>query len=342
MMRPRLQAERRITAHVWHALLGACLALSPLGVDAEWQPRVDMLFPHQAHRAEVARGRIYVLGGRNGRGNLVHEIEMYDPGADTWSHVGDMPSPRSIFGAAVWNDAIYVFGGNGAPLANLKSVVERYDPETGSWTRLTDMPIGRSAHSAQVVGDKIYVVGDSERVDRYDPATDTWSRVADIPTFGIHFPTASVNGKLYVFAGGDEADHVYQYDPAADRWRERAPRPTGRGVALSTVVGGQVYVIGGFLHAPNAGPRVVEIYDPEDDSWRTGPSTANNHGHGAAVNINGVIYALAGEVLLGAVQRVSQEVEAWDTGIRTVSPGSATALTTWGAIRERHRADASG
>ena len=111
---------------------------------------------------------------------------------------------------------------------------------------------------------------------------------------------------------------------------------------MSTVVGGQVYVIGGFLHAPNAGPRVVEIYDPEDDSWRTGPSTANNHGHGAAVNINGVIYALAGEVLLGAVQRVSQEVEAWDTGIRTVSPGSATALTTWGAIRERHRADASG
>jgi|ABEF01.1.fsa_nt_gi N-acetylneuraminic acid mutarotase len=77
-----------------------------------------MLFFHPAHQAEVVKSKIYVLGGRESGRVLTHEVEMYDPKTDTWSHVSDMPNPRSIFATTVWDDAIYVFGGNGLPIAD--------------------------------------------------------------------------------------------------------------------------------------------------------------------------------------------------------------------------------
>ena len=315
----------------------ACLAVFASVAGANWSPRAAPLFPRGVHQAVVVDSKIYVLGGRNGGGPLTPQVEMYDPRTDAWLHVADMPSPRSIFAAAVWKDQIYVFGGNGRPLADLEAVVERYDPSTGGWMRLSDMPVRRSGHAAETIGDAIYIVGDGERVDRYDPTTDTWARVRDMPA-AFSSGTAVVDGRLYAF--GDFLDHnrVYEYDPVADRWREGSPMPTPRVAPYAVAVGAEIYVIGGSRGlgaALEITRRTVEIHDPETDAWRAGPSTAVPHDQGTSAVVNGVIYVIGGHRLPGPA-RLRPGVEAWDTGIRAVSPGARTVLATWGDLRREY------
>jgi len=48
-----------------------------------------MNFERQRHAACVFDGKILVVGGVNGAGDIIHEIECYDPTKDTWRIIGN-------------------------------------------------------------------------------------------------------------------------------------------------------------------------------------------------------------------------------------------------------------
>ena len=119
------------------------------------------------HIASIADdGKIYVIGGRqtgNFPGANVDANEVYDVKSDTWDSLQQMPTKRSGLAAALFNDSIYVFGGENPFNENEPSKTfdntEIYDPKNDIWTLGSPLPTARHGHVALTVYDKIYVIG---------------------------------------------------------------------------------------------------------------------------------------------------------------------------------------
>ena len=89
------------------------------------------------------------------------DVDVYDPVADTWSSGPPIP-PRGTHGAAVYRDAIYIFGGESQQRGTVLSGVLRLDPGSDAWTQLdAALPTARSYARAVPFGDGVLVVGGS-------------------------------------------------------------------------------------------------------------------------------------------------------------------------------------
>jgi N-acetylneuraminic acid mutarotase len=89
-------------------------------------------------------------------------VEAYDPASDSWSAPrARMPTPRSGGGWGVYNDKIYIGGGELRDDRMLGAVkaLEAYDPARNLWTSLPPMPISRHGCSAGFIGTKLHFVG---------------------------------------------------------------------------------------------------------------------------------------------------------------------------------------
>ena len=112
--------------------------------------------------AGAIAGRIYAVSGRERPRYDLQTVEEYNPAARAWSERAPMPSGRSG-AAAVLNNRLYVFGGEGNednPLGTFNQV-EFYDPAKNTWTKLAPMPLPRHALAAVAVGSRIYLPGGS-------------------------------------------------------------------------------------------------------------------------------------------------------------------------------------
>jgi N-acetylneuraminic acid mutarotase len=129
-----------------------------------WSTKSPMPTPRH-HIASIADdGKIYVIGGRqtgNFPGQNVESNEVYDVKSDTWSLLQQMPTKRSGLATAIFNDSIYVFGGEdpfNEPAQTFDNT-EIYHPKNDIWTLGSSLPTARHGHVALTVFDKIYVIG---------------------------------------------------------------------------------------------------------------------------------------------------------------------------------------
>ena len=88
-------------------------------------------------------GKFYVFGGRQCGSNTAcegrSEVQIYDPGSDSWSFGSPMPEGCSGMGSGVvLNGRIYVIGGEGSPCSG--TAVQEDNPLADSWRFATDMP----------------------------------------------------------------------------------------------------------------------------------------------------------------------------------------------------------
>jgi len=117
--------------------------------------------PRMSPTVESVGSRVYVLGGSvNGRPRS--EIFALDPEEGTWSTAGSLEVPRRDAASAVYDGAIYLFGGLSSDETYLSSAV-RYDPATGAVESLPDLPTGKAWAGAAVDGGRAYVVGGAHR-----------------------------------------------------------------------------------------------------------------------------------------------------------------------------------
>lgn len=284
--------------------------------------------------AAAQNGRLYAVGGTVGvRSAVLHNrivhvvlatVEEYDPAADTWTSMAQLPTARAGVGlVAAANGKIYAIGGavnrrrgvDAPPIFAPSAAVEEYDPATNIWTSKAAMPTARSVLGvAAAANGKIYAIGGSvivtqgtefptfgpaSTVEEYDPATNTWATRTPMPTArsGLGVVAAS-NGRLYAVGGSDVASvlpTVEEYDPATNRWAVKAAMPTARTeFGLAAAADGAIYAVAG-----NANGRpltVMETYDPTTNVWaaRAHPPTARN-ALGFATAGNGRMYAVGGQ-----------------------------------------------
>ena len=146
------------------------------------------------YAAGAINGKIYICGGfMLGTGNTDSLIE-YDISTGTFTTKTAMSGARQQHAAAVYNNKLYVMGGNGTGTSLIV-----YDPTLNSWATKADMPASRYSLSAVTLGSYIYAVGGSDGVGltntvfRYDPAIDTWSTVTPMDTARADFGLGVAN-----------------------------------------------------------------------------------------------------------------------------------------------------
>lgn len=145
-----------------------------------WTNRSPMPTTRNHAMAGAVNGKIYVLGGRLGAGNIpvttnIDTVEEYDPAANLWGPVKErMPQVRSGGGWATCNGKIYVGGGEWITrefYAALKAL-DAYDPATNTWETLTPLPGAVHGNAMGCIGNKLHTVSGKMRAGGGpDPAT---------------------------------------------------------------------------------------------------------------------------------------------------------------------------
>lgn len=121
----------------------------------------------------IYNDKLYVLGGRlsGGPGGIfapmIPESNVYDFTTETWSSLGsssDIPTPRAGYGVALFNNEIFVIGGEGMHPDGYNTqwnTVEAFNPSTNLWETKTSLNNSRHGIQAIVSGNGIIVLSGS-------------------------------------------------------------------------------------------------------------------------------------------------------------------------------------
>jgi N-acetylneuraminic acid mutarotase len=173
-----------------------------------WTERAPMPTARGALSVAVHDGKLYAIGGYEGRANSA-AVEVYDPVRNAWTSRAPLPTPRDHLAAATAAGKIYAVGGRlkGDYHRNL-AVTEVYDPHNDRWSKAADLPTPRSGITAVEAGGRLYVFG-GEGADgtfphneSYDPSQNAWKSMAPMPTARHGLGSAVVDGRIYVIGGG--------------------------------------------------------------------------------------------------------------------------------------------
>jgi hypothetical protein len=154
--------------------------------------------------AVALSGRVYVLGGYDGRAPLDSVLATSDGG--NFTQVTTLPAPARYMAVAALDGKIFAFGGEPAN-GGSSDAIQEVDPGTGSARVIGHLPQSTSHAAAAVLGGRIYVLGGeangvaSDRAWRFDPATGKVSPAARLP-FPVAGGAATVVGSTAYLIGG--------------------------------------------------------------------------------------------------------------------------------------------
>lgn len=158
----------------------------------------------------VIDGKIYYAGGLH-NGVAVPWFDVYDPAANTWSMLPDMPESRDHFHAAAVGSRFYAIGGRNTAIDATTTVNDYFDTTTGTWvTGLAPLPTARGGFGVAVLGTEIFVIGGEggghtfNTVEAYDTDANTWRTIFSMPTSRHGIEAAVCNGNIYVADGGTQ------------------------------------------------------------------------------------------------------------------------------------------
>ena len=197
-----------------------------------WRAIAPMPERRMQGAAVAADGAIYIIGGHRGSAKLSREEEIrtvyrYDPAANRYTRVADMPETGIFIVSAWYQGNIWVVPG-----------VERTVKDPGP---------NRDA----------YVWADG--LMKYNPARDRWTKLnLPRPQKATWLITQQAShaalGPRLILAGGGappdrrRSDLVFYFDMDRERFETLGRLPEVRCCATAGVVEGKLYVVGGFYH----------------------------------------------------------------------------------------------
>src|SRR5690606_18501119 len=148
---------------------------------------------------DTLEGKVYSMGGFDGAG-ITAASSVYDPQAQTWSPIADLPEARENPVGGFIDGVFYLNGGwaeDGTPLAS--TVV--YDPASNSWSQAAEAPVAAAASGKAILDGQLYLVGGCQDacgmtdVRRYDPGSDSWETLAEYPEPTSHLACGGLDGQ---------------------------------------------------------------------------------------------------------------------------------------------------
>ncbi|MBU2466124.1 MAG: T9SS type A sorting domain-containing protein, partial [Bacteroidetes bacterium] len=155
----------------------------------------------------------YIIGGLlKGWTEVSSKNEVYDPLTDTWEEMAPIPVPKHNYATVVYNDKIYIFGGdtqNGNNAWVQTATVEVYDPATNTWDTSISLPTVRFNPGIGLINHSIIITGGISGdgavtdVDIFDLVSNSWSQGDSLPLKNVAMGSATLNDKIYIIGGAD-------------------------------------------------------------------------------------------------------------------------------------------
>ena len=156
----------------------------------------------------VHDGKIYYAGGLHD-GGAVSWFDVYDPVADTWTPLPDMPTARDHFHAVTLDGRFWAIGGRNVQINLTTTVNEAFNFSSGLWeTNHAPLPTPRGGFGAAGHGDEVFIIGGEDAsiahhdVEAYNVETNTWRTLGNMPTARHGIQAATCNGGFYIAGGG--------------------------------------------------------------------------------------------------------------------------------------------
>jgi hypothetical protein len=300
---------------------------SASSIEYSWFFREPMQYARGSLGVAAVEGKIYAIGGSSAGSSPTGQpyeminspvgiTEEYDPLTDTWVMKASMPTARTLFAIAPYEDKIYCMGGFGGSTTSLKitGVNEVFDPSSNTWQTRASMPHADEGMRANTVNGKIYVIGGwfSNATRVYDPVTDIWTDKTPMPVRASCYGSVALDNKIYIFSGSGHDTNVDAltqiYDTVSDTWSFGTPLPTQVDYAGAAMIAGnapenrRVCVIGfkGDL-ARSAETKSTDefkiinyVFDLQNNSWTEDLSVPTIRLSCGTAVINETIYAIGG------------------------------------------------
>ncbi len=107
---------------------------------------VAMPTPRTEVASAVLAGKIYVIGGFDGLGRTVANVEVYDPAIRLWAAGPDLPAPRHHMALVTAGNTLYALGGYTG--SGFEPHAEAFAMDVGalSWRPVAPLPEARGGH----------------------------------------------------------------------------------------------------------------------------------------------------------------------------------------------------
>jgi N-acetylneuraminic acid mutarotase len=228
----------------------------------------------------VVNDKIYVLGGPTPTNdsylwNATGASFEYDPTANKWTKICELPEGREIGSAAVGVRGSTVYLARGQTYLSLiggaegtTSIFTSYNVKTKQFAVLPPMPEPRDHAGVGLVGNKLYVLGgrDYEQNNTkntafaYDIERNHWSTgLATMPMARAGCSSGVIGTHIFTFGGEGVFPQNQAYDTATNTWTSYAPMDIPRHGTAGVAVGNRVYIPGGGLLS-GAGPTNYTSY----------------------------------------------------------------------------------
>lgn len=172
---------------------------------ADWGDLAPMPEGRLGHRMVGVDGRLYVVGGVGGSGNVL----VYDVAAGTWSTGAPMAEPRDHLAVVVVDGEIWAIGGRSGGRNHAR--VDIYDPVADAWREGRPLPVATSGAAEGVVDGVILISGGEDPggrvIDRHwqlDTRSGTeavWQPLAAPPLVVHGAPGVVVDGRFLIVGG---------------------------------------------------------------------------------------------------------------------------------------------
>lgn len=246
-----------------------------------------------SHGVVASGGYLYAYGGRYVSPSGTHR---FDPVANAWETLPDMPVDNYGFAAATHQGVCYAFG-NGV---DLTGAIYAFDTASSKWAPLSAaLSVARRYAAAAALGDRIYVCGGrtsssavfTAALEEFDPATGVVRTRQPMPAPSAAGMMGAIGGRLYYAGGYDTVSSrtsLYEYDPGGDQWTAKAPMPVRQHSAAAFVLDSRLFIAGGVdgIRSPYVFSDACREYSPAGDVWRTraalpAPGSRHSFGGGA-------------------------------------------------------------
>lgn len=195
--------------------------------------------------------KIYIMNGEyqtSSFNTLSKRVEVLDLNTNLISLCVENPNPVKSAGSAVWNNKIYIFGGQN--LYGYTNDFYEYDPSKDSWKKLPDLP-ERIQTTGKIIDGVLYVFGgyngsrSFENVYAYNIQDSTWTRLADLPFYISANAAVSDGRNIWLVGSYLGTDLLAVYDTQTKKVLKFDSNMTKRRNAGAQIIGENLYVFGG-------------------------------------------------------------------------------------------------
>ena len=149
---------------------------------------IDIVF---FNHSAVVNGKVCVFGGRDAMDSLIAEVDCYDPVADSWSTIANLPAERQTSDFAIFakDNNVYLIGGYDQAYYALDrtTIMDMSDTNAITYTDGPKLRSKRGDIDVAVMDGNAYVSGGfthendyaapKNSVERYSLETQTWDDV---------------------------------------------------------------------------------------------------------------------------------------------------------------------